>query len=85
VATGSPLHIRLLHVPPCYWTQVRLQQPGSPYSSSSAVIAAVLRADGVRGLWKGATPGVVSAWGRGILVQCNRLMAVADREVEQMI
>jgi hypothetical protein len=40
--------------------QVRLQQPGSPYSSSSQVVAAVIKADGVRGLWKGATPGVVS-------------------------
>lgn len=40
-------------------SQVRLQQPGSPYSSSTQVVAAVVKADGIKGLWKGATPGVV--------------------------
>jgi hypothetical protein len=55
-----PFHTSALHaVHPQLMIQVRLQQPGSPYSSSSVVIAAVLRCDGVRGLWKGATPGVV--------------------------
>ncbi|KAF6262756.1 mitochondrial carrier domain-containing protein [Scenedesmus sp. NREL 46B-D3] len=39
-------------------TLVRLQAPGSAYSSMSAAISAVVAADGVRGLWKGATPGV---------------------------
>lgn len=46
---------------PTELVKVRLQQPGSPYHSSSQVVAAVVKADGVKGLWKGATPGVVRA------------------------
>lgn len=48
--------------------QVRLQAPGSPYTSSSAAISAVVAADGIAGLWKGATPGVVSRQAVGTIV-----------------
>ncbi|KAF8058480.1 VHA-C [Scenedesmus sp. PABB004] len=41
--------------------KVRLQAPGSTLTSSSQAIAAVVASDGVGGLWKGGTPGVVRA------------------------
>jgi len=40
---------------------VRLQAPNAPYNSALAVVSAVVKESGVRGLWKGATPGVVSS------------------------
>ncbi|WIA37876.1 hypothetical protein OEZ86_014723 [Tetradesmus obliquus] len=58
VASGS-LAAALLS--PTELIKVRLQAPRSAYSSASAAVAAVVAADGVKGLWKGATPGVVRA------------------------
>eukprot|EP00775_Hariotina_reticulata_P008029 gene8029-8225_t len=41
--------------------QVRLQAPNAPHNSALAVVSAVVKESGVKGLWKGATPGVVRA------------------------
>jgi hypothetical protein len=55
--TMSPTEHMALRAPAV--CQVRLQAPGSSLGSVGAVVTAVINADGVRGLWKGATPGVV--------------------------
>lgn len=42
------------------YVQVRLQQANSPYKTARQVVAAVIEEDGIKGLWKGTAPGVVS-------------------------
>ncbi|KIY93811.1 Kidney carrier protein 1 [Monoraphidium neglectum] len=46
---------------PTELVKVRLQAAGSTHRSALAAARAVVEADGVAGLWKGATPGLVRA------------------------
>jgi hypothetical protein len=42
--------------------QTRLQAKGNPYRSSADVIRHAVREQGLRGLWVGSTPSMVTAW-----------------------
>lgn len=55
VARGGPQALASL-------AQTRLQAEGNPYRSSADVIRHAVREQGLRGLWVGSTPSMVTPW-----------------------